>query len=100
MDSLESIPIFVQFLTSLGVGGVLAWFMFKQNDSNLKRNALDNQSLQQVHAETLKYYHELEKGRTEMLIGVVIDNTKQTVSNTEVLKSLHKRLDKDAQERA
>ena len=78
-------PEFFQFLASMGIGGVLAGFMFYVHNKTLKD-----------HSDVLKGYHEIEKGRTEMVLGVIIENTKQTAANTEVLKSLHKRLDKDA----
>jgi len=84
---MDEIPAFIQFLASMGVGGVLAGFMFHVHNKTLSD-----------HANVLRGYHEVEKGRTEMVLGVVVENTKQTTANTEVLKSLHKRLDKDAQE--
>ena len=95
-ESIEQIPAFFQFLASMGVGGVLAYLMFRQNDKNLKD-----------HADTIKGFYEAEKtrneserARTDMLLGVIMDNTRQTTTNTEVLKSLHRRLDKDAAERS
>ena len=79
---MSEMPEFFQFLASMGVGGILAGFMFIVHNRTLKE-----------HAEIIKGYHEIEKGRVEMLLEVIIENTKQPVANIGVLKSLHKRLD-------
>lgn len=94
-ESIEQVPMFVQFLASMGVGGVLAFLMFRQNDKNLK----DHAEVIKGFYENEKTRNETERSRTDMLITVLIDNTKQTTANTQVLNSLHRRLDKEATER-
>ena len=79
---------FVQMLPSLGVGGILGglaiWMLNKA---------------WREHAETIKGFHEAERGRTEMLVGVITRVESSITKNTVVTESLHKRLDKDAFER-
>lgn len=86
---METIPEFYKSLATMGVGGVLAGFAMWMLNKAWKD-----------HAEYIKSIHEQEKGRTEMLVGVIKDNTNQTATNTSVLNALHRRLDKDAAERA
>lgn len=83
-----NVPEYWQFLGTMGVGGILGGFAIWMLNKAWKE-----------HAETIKGFHDNERGRTEMLMDVVTKNTIQTTTNTEVLKSLHRRLDKDAQER-
>lgn len=88
VDPTVGIPDFWQYFSTMGVGGALAGFaMWMLNKA------------WRDHTDTIKGYHETEKGRTDMLVGVINENTKQTTMNTSVLNSLHRRLDKDAQER-
>lgn len=85
---MDTVPEFYQFLASMGVGGILGGFAIWMLNKAWKE-----------HATTIAGFHELERGRTDMLMDIVTKNTIQTTTNTEVLKSLHRRLDKDAQER-
>ena len=68
-------PEFISYLLSLGVGGVIASLIF------------------QAYRKDSKMYAELWKQNTDILLSVVKDNTIVMVQNTEVLKSLHRRLD-------
>lgn len=88
MDQISTTPEFWQNLGSMGIGGLLAAFAIWLLNKTWKD-----------HAETIKGFHDTERGRTEMLATCIRDNSVQTAVNTEVLKSLHKRLDKDAHER-
>jgi len=62
---------FVKWLSGLGVGGLLAAFIF---DSYRK---------------DMRQFTEQWKGQTELLVTVVRDNTAAMTENTEVVKSLH-----------
>lgn len=79
---------FSKWLATLGVGGILAAIFYYQARK-------DAQNFQ----ERLMALHEIERGRTEMLVGIVKENTFSTTINTEVLRSLHKRLDADEVDR-
>lgn len=81
-------PEFYQYLTTMGIGGVLAGFAIWMLNKAWKD-----------HSEVIRGFHELEKGRADTMLNVVSANTTQTAVNTEVLKSLHKRLDRDAYEK-
>jgi len=77
-----------KWLVSQGIGVVLAVIIYYQ----ARKDA-------QEHANIIKSLHEEEKGRTGMLVGVIKDNSVQTNTNTQVLHSLHRRLDKDERDR-
>jgi hypothetical protein len=62
---------FVKWLSGLGVGGVLAAFIF-----NAYRKDMAN-------------FTQQWKGQTELLIAVVRENTVAFTRNTEVVQSLH-----------
>lgn len=81
-------PEFWKGLSANGAVGLLAGFAIWLLNKSWKD-----------HSETIKGFHDIERGRTEMLSGCIRDNSVQTAINTEVLKSLHRRLDKDAHER-
>lgn len=81
---MSEMPEFFQFLASMGVGGILAGFMFHVHNKTLKD-----------HAEVLKGYHEVEKGRTDLLMMIVKDNTNATAKNNTLIDALHRRLDKE-----
>ncbi len=78
-------PEFLRTLGSMGIGGLIAVFAIWLLNKAWKE-----------HADTIKGFHEIEKGRTEMLVNVIKDNSVATNVNTTVLNSLHRRLDKDA----
>ena len=78
----------IQMLPSLGVGGILGGLAIWLLNKSWKE-----------HADTIKGFHEIERGRTEMLVGVIQRVESSITKNTVVTESLHKRLDKDAYER-
>lgn len=84
MDPTQPIPDFWQFIASMGVGGVLAAYIFYVSNKNQKE-----------HVETVKGWTEIERGRTDMLVGVVKENTSNTAKNNTLLDALHRRLDRD-----
>ena len=75
---------FFKFLASMGVGGILAGFIFVVHNRTLKD-----------HTEVIKGYHEIEKGRTDMIIGVVKEVSINIMKNTVVTDSLSRKLDRD-----
>lgn len=85
---MDTFPDFYKSLLQSGAVGIIAAFAIWLLNKAWKE-----------HAEERKQHLENEKGRTEMLVGVIKDNTHQTTINTTVLNSLHRRLDKDAIER-
>jgi hypothetical protein len=79
---------FAKWLATLGVGGAIAAIVYYQ----ARKDAM-------MYQEKLLVLHELEKGRTDKLIDIIKESTYSTTVNTEVLRSLHKRLDNDALDR-
>lgn len=77
-DSLE----LVKFLSSLGVGGVIAGVLFFFYRKDVKQFT----DLWQAQA-ALNYK------QAELMIAIVKENTAAFIQNTEVLKSMHRRLD-------
>ena len=65
-----------QWLGTLGVGGVLAAFMFH------------------FYRKDVRQYTDLWKGQSELLVGVVKEVSGNIARNTEVLQSVDRRLDK------
>lgn len=68
-------PEFIKWLATLGVGGVLAGFMFA------------------FYRKDVKTYTLMWQGQSEQLITVVKENTKAITENTLIIKSLHRRND-------
>lgn len=87
---------FLKYLAGLGVGGVLAALFYYQNNKNSLEYAANAAAQAKIFADRIEALLNLERGRTEMLVRLVTDNTAQTTANTEVVRALHKRLDKDA----
>lgn len=73
---------FLRWVTTLGVGGVLAAFMFY------------------FYRKDVRQYTELWKAQSEALMQVVKENTQAHTENTVLMKALHRRLDADEDERA
>jgi len=78
---MENTPEFYQFLASMGVGGVLAGFAIWMLNKAWKDHSEVIKSMSAQHAEVIKGYHEIEKGRADMMLSALIGNTTQTVSN-------------------
>ena len=79
---------FLKTLPGLGIGGILALFIYMQARKD-----------SEAHTEVVKGYHESERGRTDMLVRVVTENTTATTKNNVVLDALHRRLDRDEYEK-
>lgn len=81
----------VQWFASLGVGGVLAWgiFLVHRKDNITWRHEL--LELQKQTTELLSIY----KGERESLLQIVQQNSATIAVNTDSVKALHRRLDRD-----
>lgn len=66
---------FVKWIATLGVGGVLAAFMFH------------------FYRKDVKEYTDLWRGQSEILISVVKENTASNTKLVTVIEALHARLD-------
>lgn len=93
-------PDFLNVLSGLGVGGVLAALFYYQNNKNAKDYADRTAELSNAFASKIEALLNVERGRTEMLVALVKDNTSQTTANTEVVRALHRRLDKEDREKS
>lgn len=87
MKEISEMSPFYQYLTTMGIGGILAGFAIYMLDKAWKD-----------HSATIKLYYEMEKGRADKILDIVSANTNQTAINTTVLNALHNRLDRDARE--
>lgn len=87
---------FAKYLTGLGVGGVLAAIFYYQNNRNSIEFARMSQEQAKSFADRIEAVLNIERGRTEMLFKLITENTMQTTANTEVVRALHGRLDRDA----
>lgn len=67
---------FGQWLATLGVGGVLAGLMFM------------------FYRKDVRAYTDLWKAQSEQMTTIVKENTQALTSNTEVIRALHRRLDR------
>lgn len=88
-------PELTKYFVNLGAMGILALMFYYQNN----KNALEysNKSTEQAKgfSDRVEALLNVERGRTEMLVRLVTDNTAQTSANTEVVRALHRRLDKE-----
>lgn len=84
-----------KYFVNLGAMGILAAMFYYQNNKNAKDYADRAAEQSREFANRIEALLNVERGRTEMLVKLVTDNTSQTASNTEVVKALHRRLDKD-----
>lgn len=87
MSQISEMSPFYQYLTSMGIGGILAGFAIYMLDKAWKD-----------HSATIKLYYELEKGRADKILDIVAANTHQTAINTTVLNTIQNRLDIDAKQ--
>lgn len=84
---------FIKYLASLGVGGVVAGFMFMF----YRKDAANFTAQWKAQAETLKL--ELEKreqmwlSQNGMLMTLIKDNTAAFTKNSELMRAFHFRLD-------
>ena len=69
---------FLKWLATLGVGGVLAGFIFH------------------FYRKDVRAYTEQWRGQSELLVTVVKENTSSNTKLVTVIDALHRRLDKDA----
>lgn len=74
----------LQTISGLGVGGILAAVFYNQNVK-----------ISQNYADQLKSLLEQERGRTDMLVGVIKEVTKALADNTAMTRAFHQRLDED-----
>lgn len=79
---------FAKYISTLGIGGILAVIFYYQ----ARKDSQD-------YANTIKTLMENEKGRTELLMNCIKENSINTNTNTTILQSLHRRLDKDERDR-
>lgn len=93
-------PDFLNVLGGLGVGGILAALFYSMNNKNALDYARRIEELTKSYSDRVEAMLNVEKGRTEMLVALVKDNTSQTTANTEVVRALHRRLDKEEVDRA
>ncbi len=84
----------IKDLTQLGALGILAALFYYQNSKNSVEFAKKSEDTAKLFADRIEAVLNIERGRTEMLVRLVTDNTSQTTANTEVLRALHRRLDK------
>jgi len=89
----------IKLLSGMGIGGIFSAFTVWILNKAWKEHAEQRISDARTYQDKLLDLHNLEKGRADKILDVVIANTNQTTVNTEVLKSLHRRLDKDAYDR-
>lgn len=68
---------FVKWMATLGVGGVLAAFMFH------------------FYRKDVRTYTDQWRGQSEALMGVVKDNTAAVTEMNVAVKALHRRLDRN-----
>ena len=92
-------PEFLKTLPALGVGGILAAIFYWQNNKNAKEYADRATEMSALFASRIEALLNLEKGRTEMLVTLVKENTMQTSTNTTLVAALHRRLDTEEREK-
>jgi hypothetical protein len=85
----------MKYWGNLGAVGVLALVFYYQNNKNSLEYARQAAEQAKIFADRVEALLNIERGRTEMLVRLVTDNTAQTTANTEVVRALHKRLDHD-----
>lgn len=94
---MENAPDLSQ-LTGLGVGGLIAVFVVWLLNKAWKEHAQTRVDDAKAYSEKLLTFHELEKGRTDMLVGVVKEVSVNITRNTVMTEAVHRRLDRDAAE--
>ena len=82
MDQVVVDAEFVKWIATLGVGGILAAFMFH------------------FYRKDVKLYTDQWRGQTEMLTMVVKENTAAMTKLVTVIDALHRRMDHEEVDRA
>lgn len=88
-------PEVLNVLSGLGVGGILAVVFYQLNNKNARDYADKSAAQAKEFADRIEALLNVERGRTEMLVKLVTDNTSQTATNTAVVQALHRRLDRE-----
>ncbi len=91
---MDTIPDINQ-LTGLGVGGVIAVFVVWLLNKSWKEHAQTRIDDAKAYSDKLLAFHELEKGRTDMLVGVIREVSVNITKNTVMTEAVHRRLDKE-----
>ena len=86
-------PELIKQFSQLGAVGILALVMYYQNNKNAMEYARRTDELAKQFGDRIEALLNVERGRTEMLVRLVTDNTAQTATNTAVVQALHRRLD-------
>jgi hypothetical protein len=85
-------PLFKD-IANLGAVGLLAALMYYQNNKNALEFSKQTIDQAKLFGDRIEALLNVERGRTEMLVRLVTDNTAQTATNTAVVQALHRRLD-------
>ena len=91
-------PELIKQFSQLGAVGILALVMYYQNNKNAMEYARRTDELAKQFGDRIEALLNVERGRTEMLVRLVTDNTAQTATNTAVVQALHRRLDDNHKE--
>ena len=89
----------IKDLTQLGALGVLAAMFYYQNSKNSLEFARRAEEVSKEFASRIEAVLNVERGRTEMLVKLVTDNTTQTATNNTLVSALHRRLDREEYEK-
>ncbi len=92
-------PEFAKYFINLGAVGIIALLMYYQNNKNALEYAKQTTEQAKLFGDRIEALLNVERGRTEMLVRLVTDNTAQTTANTVVVNALHRRLDKEENQR-
>ena len=91
-------PLFKD-IANLGAVGILAAMFYYQNSKNSLEYARRAEDKAKEFADRIEAVLNIERGRTEMLVRLVTDNTTQTATNNTLVQALHRRLDRDEAEK-
>lgn len=90
----------IKYFSNLGAVGILALIFYYQNNKNSLEYSRKAEESAKLFADRVEALLNIERGRTEMLVKLVTDNTAQTTANTVVVNALHRRLDKEELDKA
>ena len=74
---------FIKYLTSLGVGGTVAIFIYLYSQKAIKE-----------YTDALNRINEERKGQIEILVGLAKDVSSVLTANTKTIEAFHNRLDR------